>query len=82
MSEQIYLSRRNLLTLLSKLDRAKKGDDTAATLIKFKVPGDIMAQSMDECWVTAIEDDVAYAIREAGVVHPKDDPNNVPNRKS
>jgi len=32
--EQIYLTRRNLETLLSKLDRAKRGELTDCTIIK------------------------------------------------
>lgn len=59
---QITLSRRNLLTLLSKLDRVAAGGVSACTLIK---NGSIM--------ITAVEDEVAYASRPAGEIHPEDE---------
>jgi hypothetical protein len=72
---KVFLSRRNLLTLLSKLDRKEKGDQTACTLIKHQVPGDKYQQSMRAIIVTAVEDDDYYGNRNPGIVHPKDDPN-------
>lgn len=79
---QVYLSRRNLLTLLSKLDRKAKGEETKATLIKYHNVTDPFQPSMDSIMVTAIEDKDYYTTREAGEVHPSDDPNNVSNRES
>jgi hypothetical protein len=79
MKEQrIFLSRRNLLSLLSKLDRQKKGEFTACTLIKYDNRHPKYPQSMEICVVSAVEDEEYYgsAGREAGVVHPADDPNN------
>lgn len=73
MSEQIYLSRRNLLTLLSKLDRQRDGESTACTVIKFRNEADPYIQSMDTIAVTAVEDDVYYAKRNAGPMHPDDE---------
>lgn len=73
MSEQIYLSRRNLLTLLSKLDRQRDGETTACTVIKFRNEKDPFTQSMDSIAVTAVEDDVYYANRNAGPMHPNDE---------
>lgn len=72
--KQVYLTRRNLLTLLSKLDRTKAGDPSECTIIKRdtahpKYPcSDVIA-------VTALEDAEYYTDREAGAVHSKDDPN-------
>lgn len=71
--DRIYLSRRNLLALLSKLDRQAKGEATACTLIKFNNSGDY-PQTMDECLVTAVEDCVYYSDRKPGIIHPKDVP--------
>lgn len=71
--DQIYLSRRNLMALLSKLDRKRDGQDTYCTLIKYD--NDNLAgfnQSMESCRVTAVEDDIYYLDRPAGKVHPLD----------
>lgn len=73
MAEQIFLSRRNLMTLLSKLDRAAAGDKTACTLVKFRIPTDPFVQTIDAIAVTAIEDADYYVGRGAGVMHPKDE---------
>jgi hypothetical protein len=74
VTEHIYLSRRNLLTLLSKLDRRAAGEATKATLIKFQNKGDPYVQSMDSCKVTAVEDDEYYTAREPGGVLEVDEP--------
>jgi len=60
----VRLSRRNLLTLLSKLDRVKAGEVSACTLIK----------TDQDITLKAFEDDVYYEDREPGEVHPKDTP--------
>lgn len=73
MSEQIYLSRRNLLMLLSKLDRAANGEVTACTVIKHRNEADPYVQTMDAIAVTAVEDDEYYAGRNAGPMHPSDE---------
>lgn len=69
----VYLTRRNLLALLSKLDRKKKGDDTFCTIIKedtvhAKFPCTTPTQ------ITAVEDEDYYTDRTPGFVHPKDVP--------
>ena len=73
--EKIYLSRRNLKTLLSKLDRQKDGDHTLCTLIKNDSDHPEYSQSMDRAMVTAVEDDEYYTDRKPGRVHPKDEKN-------
>ena len=68
----IYLSRRNLLTLLNKLDRKASGGDSECTLLKRDCTHEKYPQSMRLCVVTAIEDDEYYTTRDAGAVHPLD----------
>jgi hypothetical protein len=70
----IFLSRRNLLTLLSKLDRKAAGDSTECTIIKRDNTHAKYPQSMPFCVVQAIEDDEYYDTRNAGDVHPLDEP--------
>lgn len=72
MSEQIYLSRRNLLALLSKLDRKAGGEATSCTIVKYHNPKDPFTQSMDSIAVTAVEDEDLYTNRNAGIMHPSD----------
>jgi hypothetical protein len=52
----VYLSKRNILTLLSKLDRAKSGDFSACTIIKNDTTHKKYPQSMESIIVTAHED--------------------------
>ena len=74
----VYLSKRNLLTLLSKLDRFEKGEETKCAIIKYANPLDTyclrMESSVEEVMVIAIPDDKYYVGRGAGEVHPEDDP--------
>ena len=68
----VYLSRRNLLTLLSKLDRAAVGDTTACAIIKSDNAHEKYPQTMKDIMVCAIEDDEYYNTRCAGEIHPSD----------
>jgi len=77
---QVYLSRRNLLTLLSKLDRLKAGEVTACTIIKNDTKHPKYPQSMKEIVVTAIEDGEYYVERNPGIVHPSDEPDGTVKR--
>ena len=72
---KVYLSRRNLLTLLSKLDRQAESE-TNCTLIKHKGTSPEYQQTMKSIAVVAVEDEDYYASqgRPAGIVHPLDDP--------
>jgi len=63
--EHLILSRRNLLILLSKLDRVRAGGESNCTIIKYD----------PEVMVTAREDEVVYDTRIAGVMHPIDEAN-------
>jgi hypothetical protein len=70
--EQLYLSRRNLLVLLSKLDRKAKGEETACTLIKNDTEHPTYPCSSITI-VTAIEDKDYYTDRTPGPVHSSDE---------
>jgi hypothetical protein len=74
--EQVFLSRRNLLTLLSKLDRNKEAGEKVSqcTLIKCDVVNSKFPQTMPNIAVTAVEDNEYYAERDAGVIYYLDDP--------
>lgn len=70
--ETVYLSRRNLLTLLSKLERVADGGFSTCTLIKadtkhLKYPCSSVTA------VIAVEDCYYYNDREPGEIHPADE---------
>jgi hypothetical protein len=56
MNDVIYLSMRNLLTLISKLDGKKAGQITACTLVKSDDTHPTYAQTMSSISVVAKED--------------------------
>ena len=70
---QIYLSRRNLLALLSKLDRLEAGDETACAIIKSANPSDPYCNTIDQVMVVAVPDEKFYANRSPGAMHPLDE---------
>jgi hypothetical protein len=73
--EQIYLTRRNLETLLSKLDRAKVGEITSCTICKRDYDHPKFPFSFkDYVNVTAVEDEDYYTDRVPGEVFYKDEP--------
>lgn len=72
MTQQLYLSRRNLETLLSKLNRKRQGEETSCTLIKRDTEHKKYPQTIPEIEVIAIEDGDYYTDRLPGPVHPKD----------
>ena len=69
----IYLSRRNLLALLSKLDRQEAGDETACAIVKYANPSDPYCNTIDQVMVIAVPDDEFYANRQPGAMHPLDE---------
>lgn len=69
----VYLTRRNLLTLLSKLDRQRAGEATACTLIKADTQH-IKYPMPEEMAIVAVEDEEYYNDRAPGEVHPSDEP--------
>lgn len=72
--DRIYLSKRNLLTLLSKLERFERGEETKCAIIKYANPLDPYCNTLDEVTVIAIPDEQFYTGRAAGAVHPLDTP--------
>ena len=69
----LYLSKRNLLTLLSKLERFEKGEETKCAIIKKANSLDpYCMQGIDSCMIVAIPDEKYYVGREPGAVHEKD----------
>lgn len=71
--ETLVLSRRNLQSLLNKLDRNKISEGSSAcSIVKYKER--TPQNTMDECLVIAEEDKVVYKEYPAGYVYPVDDP--------
>ena len=68
MTVQVYLSRRNLLTLLSKLDRRAEGEFTHCTIIKNDTVHPVFPQSHAAIKVTAVEDGDYYIDRPPGLI--------------
>jgi len=71
--QKVYLTRRNLLTLLSKLDRVKSGGVSACTLVKQDTVHPKFPCS-DTIYVTAVEDSDYYIDRQPGKVLSIDEP--------
>jgi hypothetical protein len=70
--EQVYLSRRNLLVLLAKLDANKvQAGTSACTLVKQDTIHPVYPCS-DVIQVTAVEDAEYYTDRRAGAMHPRE----------
>ena len=67
----VYLSRRNLTTLLSKLDRVASGEESARTLVKRDTVHPKFPCS-ETVVVIAVEDEDYYSTRGAGDVYPAD----------
>lgn len=72
--ETVYLTRRNLLTLLSKLDRKASGEDTYCAIIKGDHVHSRYPQTMGTCIVIALEDSEYYTDRDPGPMHELDTP--------
>lgn len=74
--EYVYLSRRNLEALLSKLDRLEAGGESFCSIIKYRNPlATDFVQSMDTCIVQAVPNEEFYAAQErpAGAMLPVDE---------
>lgn len=67
---QLFLSERNLRTLLDKLERYKKGEPTFASIIKHGNNPDDVGEytSTIDFLVTALPDHIYYAKREPGLM--------------
>lgn len=73
----VYVSRRNLLTLLSKLDRAAKGEITSRTIVKLDTDHPSYPCTLVTT-ITAVEDEDYYKHRAPGSVLAVDDPSAKP----
>ena len=73
--EQLFLSKRNLLTLLSKLERLEEGQTTACAIVKHANTMDPYCNTIDEIMVIAIPDELFYVNRAPGPMHPLDESN-------
>lgn len=73
--QKIYLSRRNLEALLSKLDRDAEGEETMCSIIKMKQPSPAYQQTMEAVMVIAVQDEDYYSSqgRPAGIMHPAEE---------
>jgi len=71
--QTVYLSRRNLKVLLSKLDRVRNGEASACTIIKQDTTHPVYPCS-DMIQVIAVEDADYYTDRQAGPMYPEDEP--------
>lgn len=71
----IYLSRRNLEALLSKLNRSSNGEETQCAIIKVQQASSAYRQTMREILVVAVDDEEYYALqaRPAGEMCPLDE---------
>lgn len=70
--EQVYLSRRNLNTLLLKLDAVKQGYQSACTLVKTDIAHQKYPCST-EVVVTAVEDEDYYIDRAPGAIRKREE---------
>lgn len=70
----VYLSRRNLLALLSKLDRNKEAKGVSQCTIIKRDKVHPLYPCSDGIQVTAVEDEEYYTDRLPGDVHPEDHP--------
>lgn len=82
VKSKVYLSRRNLLTLLSKLDRKAAGGETECTIVKCDYTHPRFPQTMKAVEITAVEDEVYYIHRAPGEVHSLDIPSSARKRSS
>lgn len=73
MTSRVVLSRRNLLTLLSKLDRKANGETSVCKILKRDNEHPTHPQTMKEIEVVAVEDEEYYVDRVPGYVHPADE---------
>jgi hypothetical protein len=70
--EQVYLSRRNLMTLLAKLDSVAQGYASACTLVKTDIAHQKYPCSTVVA-VTAVEDEDYYIDRAPGAVRKREE---------
>ena len=74
MIHRVYLSRRNLQTLLNKLDRVKAGGESFCSIIKSDNQHSVYSQTLLDIQIVAIENEDYYTEREPGEVLEVDEP--------
>lgn len=72
---QVFLSRRNLQTLLNKLDGVKQGRESVCSLLKNDTAHPVYPASHNDILVTAVENEDYYTDRAPGSVRKGDEPN-------
>lgn len=70
----LYLSERNLRTLLSKIERYKQGEKTFCAIIKNSNPLDPYHSNIEQICVVAIPDEKYYTVRDPGRMLKQDEP--------
>jgi hypothetical protein len=72
---KVYLSHRNLMALVSKLEREAAGEKTECAIVKMQIDSPAYRQSMSKIMVIAVPDEVYYGSqgRAAGLMHPRDE---------
>ena len=65
---QVFLSRRNLRALLTKLNKARRGEPTYCTIVKGDTEHPKYPQTLPEVYVTAVEDSEYYTDRQPGIM--------------
>lgn len=78
MNERLFLSRRNLQTLLHKLDRVRAGSHSLCSIIKNDKLHPVYPATIGPVLITAVEDEVYYTDREPGMVLDIDTPKFAP----
>jgi hypothetical protein len=68
MTHTVYLSRRNLLSLLTKLDRVKAGGSSVCAIVKNDQYHAAYPQSLPDVVIQAVEDEDYYSDRAPGVM--------------
>ena len=72
-TKQVVLTRRNLTTLLDKLDHVKNGGESMCTIIKSDtVHPRYPLKGVDNLYVVAVEDDEYYTDRDPGFMKDMD----------
>lgn len=72
----LYLSRRNLETLLAKLNRHSNGEDTYCAIIKVQQASPAYQQTMREILMIAVDEEYySSQARSTGEMYPKDEEN-------
>lgn len=66
---QVYLSRRNLESLLRKLDRVRAGEESACTIVKNDTVHSKYPATVPMLYVTAVEDADYYTDRTPGPMY-------------